>query len=160
MGYAATGFLSDTDATDQLGTGLAALLQPGDVVLLEGQIGAGKSHLARTIIQSMCYAAGLPPVDVPSPTYTLVQTYNLPNATVWHADLYRLSDASEVPELGLEDAIGTDILLIEWPDRLDEMPSGALTVELTVEGEGRRVKLSSQAERWSKISQLFQAHDA
>lgn len=104
---------------EALGAGLAA----GDTVLLEGDIGAGKTHFARSLIQSLQD----PVEDVPSPTFTLVQTYESAVAPIWHADLYRLSDPGEIAEIGLLDAIDTEICLIEWPDRLgSDWPSRAL----------------------------------
>lgn len=107
---------------------LAPRLVPGDVVLLTGDIGAGKTHFARCLIQSL-----LPtPEDVPSPTYTLVQTYPVPTGELWHADLYRLTTTSEVFELGLIDAFSDAICLIEWPDRLGDLaPPDALHLTLT-----------------------------
>lgn len=110
-----------------MATALAPRLVPGDVVLLTGDIGAGKTHFARCLIQSL-----LPtPEDVPSPTYTLVQTYTVPTGELWHADLYRLTDTSEVYELGLIDAFVDAICLIEWPDRLGDLaPPDALHLTL------------------------------
>ncbi|MCZ4354374.1 tRNA (adenosine(37)-N6)-threonylcarbamoyltransferase complex ATPase subunit type 1 TsaE [Roseovarius aestuarii] len=106
---------------------LAPRLEPGDVVLLTGDIGAGKTHFARCLIQKL-----LPvPEDVPSPTYTLVQTYPVPTGELWHADLYRLTDTSEVFELGLIDAFADSICLIEWPDRLGDLtPLNALHITM------------------------------
>lgn len=92
-------------------------LLPGDVVLLEGAVGAGKTHLARALI----HAVLLQDEDVPSPTFTLVQTYDTRNGTLWHSDLYRLSSTFEIEELGLIDAFADAICLIEWPDRLGEL---------------------------------------
>lgn len=102
---------------------LGAMLRPGDVVLLSGDVGAGKTHFARALIQSL-----LPqPEDVPSPTFTLVQTYETPVSEIWHVDLYRLTQTSEIEELGLIEAFDTAICLVEWPDRLgDLIPPGAL----------------------------------
>ena len=160
MGFAAATFLSDPDVTDRLGRAIAKALGPGDTVLLEGQIGAGKTHLARAIIHQLLESAGLPPTEVPSPTYTLIQTYDLPDATLWHADLYRLADASEVAELGLDEAFGTDIVLIEWPDRLDMLPAGALLVSLSMESDGRRASLSSDDDRWTVLQHVDGLLDA
>jgi tRNA threonylcarbamoyladenosine biosynthesis protein TsaE len=107
---------------------LAPRLVPGDVVLLTGDIGAGKTHFARCLIQSLLPS----PEDVPSPTYTLVQTYAVPTGELWHADLYRLTSTSEVFELGLIDAFADAICLIEWPDRLGDLaPVNALHVTMT-----------------------------
>ncbi|MCZ8150927.1 MAG: tRNA (adenosine(37)-N6)-threonylcarbamoyltransferase complex ATPase subunit type 1 TsaE [Rhodobacteraceae bacterium] len=131
-------FLSDDAATAALGERLAWLLQPGDTVLLEGPIGAGKSHLARALIRARLGRME----DVPSPTFTLVQTYEAADAEIWHADLYRLGHPDEVLELGLEQALGTAICLVEWPDRLGpHLPADALHLQLSVQGEGRRAVL-------------------
>ena len=121
-------------------------LQNGDIVLLKGEIGAGKSHFARSLIQ----AAMDKVEDVPSPTFTLVQTYDTLVGSIWHADLYRLSDQSEVFELGLIDAFGNDIVLIEWPDRLGYLePQDALTIELVIlENDKRKVIFSTSSCVW------------
>lgn len=116
--------LPTADATAALARWLAPHLHAGDVLLLEGPIGAGKTHFARALIQSLLDV----PEDVPSPTFTLVQTYEAANGTeVWHADLYRLTHPDEVLELGLDAAFETAICLVEWPDRLGAAtPPGAL----------------------------------
>ena len=121
-------------------------LQNGDIVLLKGEIGAGKSHFARSLIQ----AAMDKVEEVPSPTFTLVQTYDTVVGSIWHADLYRLSDQSEVFELGLIDAFGNDIVLIEWPDRLGYLePQDALTIELVIlENDKREVIFSTSSCVW------------
>lgn len=106
--------LSDAEATADFARRLGQELQPGDTVLLSGPIGAGKTHFCRSLIQSRLMAAE----DVPSPTFTLVQTYDSEAGEIWHADLYRLSDPAEVVELGLTDAFKSCICLVEWPDRL------------------------------------------
>ena len=160
MELSASPFLEDETATDRLGSVIAAMLEPGDTILLDGEIGAGKSHLARAAIQAMYRTAGLAPVEVSSPTYTIVQTYDLPNASVWHADLYRLADGSETHELGLDDAFGVDIVMIEWPDRLFEAPSDALQISLASEGLGRRVHLSSPNARWKALFEEIDGLDA
>ena len=140
--------LPDPAATTQLGRNLAEHSGPGDTLLLEGQIGAGKSHLARAIIKALVGEDE----EVPSPTYTLVQTYDAPLCEIWHADLYRLSDPSEVVELGLDEAWSTAICLIEWPDRLgDAAPADALTISLAEEGEGRSACLAASSERWARL---------
>jgi tRNA threonylcarbamoyladenosine biosynthesis protein TsaE len=110
-------------------------LRAGDCLLLEGQIGAGKSHFARAFIQARLGRAE----DVPSPTFTLVQSYQA-DVEIWHADLYRLSHPDEVLELGLDEAFDSAICLIEWPDRLGSLlPKGAMRLRFTLEGEGRQV---------------------
>lgn len=132
-------FLPSEEATDALGIRLARHLARGDTLLLTGPIGAGKSHLSRAIIRARLGRME----DVPSPTFTLVQTYEAPDADLWHADLYRLSHPDEVFELGLEDAFSTAICLIEWPERLGPYaPKDAIHISLSAEGDGRRAVIS------------------
>jgi len=133
-------YLPSEEATARLGAWLADRLQAGDCLLLEGSIGAGKSHLARALIRARLGRME----DVPSPTFTLVQTYQA-DTEIWHADLYRLSHPDEVLELGLDEAFDHAICLIEWPDRLGKLaPANALRLSLVPEGEGRRAILTTQ----------------
>lgn len=121
-------FSRSPDHSCALARRLGACLRPGDVLLLSGDIGAGKTHFARCLIQSLL----LYPEDVPSPTYTLVQTYPGKTGEIWHADLYRLSHPDDVFELGLTDAFDRAISLIEWPDRLGDLaPKTALHLTFT-----------------------------
>ena len=121
-----------------LGARLGRALRAGDTVALIGGLGAGKTTLTRGLVQSL-----LPHEIVPSPTYTLVQTYDFPNFTLWHCDLYRLEHPDEAYELGLMDAMGEEVCLLEWPDRLGNLlPDEALKIEITFEGKGRRVTLT------------------
>lgn len=129
--------LADPDATARLGQWLGLRMGAGDVLLLEGPIGAGKTHLARALIQARLARDGVVE-DVPSPTFTLVQTYRAGDLEICHADLYRLSHPDEVAELGLDDAFGSALCLIEWPDRLgSHRPAHAITLRLDARGEGR-----------------------
>ena len=131
--------LPEAEATARLGRSLAQLLRPGDTVLLHGPIGAGKSHLARALIRARLGRME----DVPSPTFTLVQTYPDTAGDIWHADLYRLTHVDEMAELGLEAAFDSGIALIEWPDRLGTLePAAALHLRLSAKDEGRRATLS------------------
>lgn len=131
--------LPDAAATEALGRGLAGLARPGDTILLEGPIGAGKSCLARAFIRALLG----PAEEVPSPTFTLVQVYEAVGAEIWHADLYRLTHPDEVWELGLDDAFQAAICLVEWPDRLGaHLPPHALRIRLDPAGEGRRATIS------------------
>lgn len=158
--FSATLSLPDEEASRRFGARLAPLLGPGDTVLLEGRLGAGKTHLARAIIQARLGAAGRFE-EVPSPTYTLVQTYSDGAVEILHADLYRLGDASELVELGLGEAFHDGIVLVEWPDRLGlEAPKDALTLRIEPEGDGRRLMAFSPASRWSKIAAAFRSVDA
>lgn len=136
-------FLADDAATSRLGAILAKHLCAGGTVLLQGPIGAGKTHLARAFIQARLGVAE----DVPSPSFTLVQTYGADADEIWHADLYRLSHPDEVLELGLGDAFATAICLVEWPDRLGKLtPANALHIALSDESDGRRAVLSGETQ--------------
>ncbi len=113
-------------ATQALAACIAPRLRPGDTLLLDGGIGAGKTAFARALIRARL---GNPAEDVPSPTFTLVQTYPSPDGDIWHADLYRLSHPDEAQELGLTEAMDSAICLVEWPDRLAGLaPANALTL--------------------------------
>jgi len=136
--------------TAALAARLAALLRPGDCLLLSGEIGAGKSVFARAAIQSMMAAEGAVE-EVPSPTFTLVQTYLIGPREVWHADLYRLSDGYEVDELGLTEAFDTAITFVEWPERLGERaPTSALRLTFSTGAEetDRGLRLAWSDPRW------------
>lgn len=141
-------FLPDLAATRALAQRVAARLSPGCVVLLEGDLGAGKSAFARAVIHEL--AGG--PITVPSPTFTLLQTYALPALEVAHADLYRLADPGEVAELGLEECWRHGALLVEWPDRAALWPAERLEVALAAmpggSEEARSVTLSGRG-RWA-----------
>lgn len=137
--------------TAALARSIGARLKPGDVVLLDGPIGAGKTHFARQLIQSVMDI----PEDVPSPTFTLVQSYDTRAGELWHADLYRLSSPDEIEELGLVGAFETAICLVEWPDRLGPLaPPDALTIRFgaaDTDEMSRRITLDWQGGRWPAI---------
>ena len=109
--------LADPAATERLARALAPRLGPGDLIGLTGGLGAGKSLFARALIGARLAALGRCE-EVPSPSYTLVQTYDLGGVELWHADLYRLGATGELAELGLEEAFAAAICLVEWADRL------------------------------------------
>ncbi len=111
--------LNSETETAALGAALAPVLRPGDTILLSGPVGAGKSLLARSVLTEMLKPYG-PVGDIPSPSYTLVQTYKAGGTDIWHADLYRMSGPEETIELGLNEAFGEGIVIVEWPDRLGE----------------------------------------
>lgn len=129
--------LPDEAATAALGERLGAVARAGDVVALVGDLGAGKSTLARGLIRSHLG----PETEAPSPTFTLVQTYPGPRFDIWHFDLYRLEDPGEARELGMEEAVD-GLSLIEWPERLGRyLPTVRLEVRLSLEGQGRIARL-------------------
>jgi tRNA threonylcarbamoyladenosine biosynthesis protein TsaE len=130
--------LANETATAELGATLAQRLRPGDVVGLYGELGSGKTTLARAILRA---AAGDPDLIVPSPTFTLVEIYETARGTYWHFDLYRLETPEQVYELGWEEARAEGIVLIEWPQRLGALLPKHLSVTLEVEGDGRRALL-------------------
>jgi tRNA threonylcarbamoyladenosine biosynthesis protein TsaE len=129
---------AETD-TQRLGAAIAAELKRGEAVCLSGPLGAGKSTLARALIQAL---AG-PETEVPSPTFTLVQSYVAPALVLAHFDLYRLSGPDEVTELGLDEALDEGAAVIEWPERLGRrLPPDRLDIEFALDGESRRARLS------------------
>jgi tRNA threonylcarbamoyladenosine biosynthesis protein TsaE len=130
--------LPDEATTEQLGATLAARLKPRDIVGLRGPLGSGKTTLARAILRA---AAGDPGLIVPSPTFTLVETYDTPRGPFWHFDLYRLERPEQVFELGWEEALADGIVLIEWPERLGDLLPRHLGVTLELEGDERRALL-------------------
>lgn len=135
--------LTSDAETLALGARLAKRLRPGDMVSLSGDLGAGKTTLARGLIQSK-----LGPVDVPSPTYTLVQTYDWDDTELWHCDLYRLEQAEDAYELGLIDAMGEVVLLVEWADKIGALwPEEARSVHLAFDGPARIATLTGWDDR-------------
>jgi tRNA threonylcarbamoyladenosine biosynthesis protein TsaE len=131
--------LPDEAATHALAARIAGLARPGDAILLEGGLGSGKTSFARGFLGALGIAE-----EVPSPTFTLLQTYDTRIGPVWHIDLYRLKHPREALELGIEDGRAEAVLLVEWPERLGPLrPADALTVALEIVGPGgRRASLS------------------
>lgn len=145
--------------TETLARSVAPLLVSGDTLLLNGEIGAGKTLFARSLIQARLAMDGNAE-HVPSPTYTLVQTYQDADTEIWHADLYRLADAADVMELGLQDAFRDAICLVEWPDRLGNLkPQSALNIDFEIGAtEGwRRLTFAASDPRWAKLLPVLQA---
>jgi len=143
--------LETAQETDALGVALARVCKPGDCILLSGQIGAGKSALARAFIRARLGEN----TEVPSPTFTLVQTYEDADCEIWHADLYRLSDPNEAVELGLTDAFEDHICLIEWPELLgDLVPDTALSIQINVTSSAHIATLTYPDIWTKKLEQL------
>jgi tRNA threonylcarbamoyl adenosine modification protein YjeE len=131
-------------ATLRLAIALASCVEPGDILALSGGLGSGKTSLARGFLRAR---AGDPDLEVPSPTFTLVQIYDLTSGSVWHLDLYRLKRPEEVWELGFEEALDQAILLIEWPERIAGLlPRARLDITFTLDPddpESRHVRLTA-----------------
>lgn len=145
--------LPDDAATDRVGAALGLMLRQGDAVLLEGELGAGKSALARAAIRALLAEAGRAE-DIPSPTFTLVQAYETNRGEVWHVDLYRLSTSEEALELGLDAAFDAAITLTEWPDRLGDLaPERRLLAHLDLpeHGDGRLLTLTPFGPNWDRV---------
>lgn len=149
-------FLPDEQATLRLGEDLALALRRGDVLALHGDLGTGKTTLARSLIRAL---AGDPELEVPSPTFTLVQVYEgrLP---IQHFDLYRLSSQDELDELGFDDALEQGAALVEWPEQAgDRLPRDAIRLELTESGAGRLARIFVPEAAASRIARSFAIRD-
>jgi tRNA threonylcarbamoyl adenosine modification protein YjeE len=146
-GFAVTLTLNGLADTDALGAAIASGLRAGDTVALNGDLGAGKTTLARAILRGLGVAE-----DVPSPSFTLVQEYETPKLAVRHYDFYRIENAREIDELGIDDALDDGAVLIEWPERAeDRIARDALRVSLSTSGEtARKVEIEGPA-RWAHV---------
>ena len=142
--------------TERAAKCFAEILMPGDVVLLQGPVGAGKTDFARTIIQTRLAEFGIVE-DVPSPTFTLVQVYEAGSTEIWHTDLYRLTSVDELYELGLDSAMETAICLIEWPERMgDQTPADAISAQFSITGDdSRTLELEWSAEKWNTVPDML-----
>jgi tRNA threonylcarbamoyl adenosine modification protein YjeE len=148
--------LPDERATIRLGEDIAAALRPGDVIALQGDLGAGKTTLARGVIRALATDPGL---EVPSPTFTLVQSYET-RIPLQHFDLYRLSSPDELDELGLDEAAATGAVLIEWPEKAgDRLPGDLATLRLADHGEGRTARFEGPQEFLSRIERSLAIRD-
>ena len=152
----ATRHLQNEEETRDAAIALSKYLRPGDVIALDGTLGAGKTAFARALINAMPGEAE----DVPSPTFTLVQTYQRGDAEVWHFDLYRLEDPEDVFELGIEDAFADAISLIEWPDKLGSyLPKKHLRIVLAQDGESdtRTLQIIGDESWQGRLSEVLDA---
>lgn len=134
--------LANERDTLALGARIIQTLSAGQLIALTGDLGAGKTTLVRGMIQSV-----LGDIDVPSPTYTLVQTYECPNFDLWHCDMYRLERPEDGYELGLLDAFEDAVCVIEWPDKIAPLlPKDRFEIDIQFDGEGRIAKLTGFGE--------------
>jgi tRNA threonylcarbamoyladenosine biosynthesis protein TsaE len=135
--------LEDEAATARAGAELARLVRPGDVITLSGSLGVGKTALARGFLAALGHQG-----DVPSPSFAIVQPYEDLGPPVWHVDLYRIEDSSEIEELGLDSAADA-VLLVEWPERSGERAwPGALRLSLDFGPEGYRILTAEVPPSW------------
>ncbi len=146
--------LPDLGATQDLAARVAAVARPGDVIALSGPLGVGKTEFTRAFIRALALRHGAtPPEEVPSPTFTLVQTYGLGAVSVWHFDLYRIERPEDVAELGLDEALAGGVSLIEWPERLaGQLPRDRLDIALSyaeMDKPGARIAALTGHESWS-----------
>lgn len=144
--------LDKETATEALGTKIARALRVGDAVLLSGPLGAGKTVLARAILRALGVTG-----RVPSPTFTLVQSYETTNLFVRHFDLYRIESESDLIELGLEDALDDGAVIVEWPEHgFGQLPDSALKIEISpLKNETRSAHLTG-SNRWNGILEKSQ----
>jgi tRNA threonylcarbamoyladenosine biosynthesis protein TsaE len=139
--------------TTEVAGAVAASARVGDVIALWGDLGAGKTAFARAFIQARAGSA----IEVPSPTFTLVQVYELESGPIWHFDCYRLKRPAEVYELGFEDALAQAIVLVEWPERLANLlPGKRLDIRLTygAAAEARQIVLEGAGTWRERLSRL------
>ncbi|MEO0818069.1 MAG: tRNA (adenosine(37)-N6)-threonylcarbamoyltransferase complex ATPase subunit type 1 TsaE [Pseudomonadota bacterium] len=140
--------LPDLAATQMLSQRLAPYLKAGHVIALKGDLGAGKTTFSRALVSVLLGA----PTEVPSPTFTLVQTYEGPNFPIYHFDLYRLEDPAELDELGWDDTLD-GLSLIEWPGKAGaRLPIWRMTISIEIVGEGRRAVLEWSGEDWQDVA--------
>jgi tRNA threonylcarbamoyladenosine biosynthesis protein TsaE len=145
--------LPTLDATKDLAARIAKCLRVGDIVALKGPLGAGKTTLARYIIQDLGWMES----EIPSPTFTLAQEYDFSKFTLWHFDMYRLEAPEDAFEIGVEEAFATGVSLIEWPERLGGyLPLQRLDVTLSfrTNAGARHVELSAGAAWGDRVEQL------
>lgn len=137
--------------TIAIGKKLAHLARKGDVFALYGTLGMGKSVFARAFVQELCGNG-----EVPSPTFTLLQTYEAPDFDIYHFDLYRLKSPDEIFEIGVEDALYSGVSLIEWPDKMSPyLPRDIFKLEIVPQSNGRKLTITiNSAEKQSRLAAL------
>ncbi|USU12856.1 tRNA (adenosine(37)-N6)-threonylcarbamoyltransferase complex ATPase subunit type 1 TsaE [Sphingomonadaceae bacterium OTU29THOMA1] len=139
--------LSDAAATEAFGASLAAVVQPGDVITLQGSLGMGKTSIARGLLAALGLQG-----EAPSPSFAIVQPYDLPEVRmpVLHVDLYRIEDPDEMTELGLDEALSDTLLLVEWPERAPGYWPHALALTLTAAPDGGRILTADVPAGWRR----------
>jgi tRNA threonylcarbamoyl adenosine modification protein YjeE len=138
--------LEDEAATANLANSFKDIVRAGDIIALYGDLGAGKTTFCKALIRSLLND---PTHEVPSPTFTLVQTYDGPTFPIWHFDMYRLEDPSEVEELGFEETVD-GLALIEWPEKMgDALPPYRLDVRISFDTHNRKLTLTPHGDDWS-----------
>jgi tRNA threonylcarbamoyladenosine biosynthesis protein TsaE len=137
--------LADEAATRSAGAALAPLLRAGDVVLLDGPLGAGKTTFVRGLLGALGHEG-----EVPSPSFAIVQPYDALPLPLWHVDLYRIAHPSELDELGLDSVLGDGVLVVEWPDHAGQgaWPPSALALSLEPLKDGRRALTATPGQGW------------
>lgn len=145
--------IPDIAATEALAQRLAPLLRPRDIVALSGDLGAGKTAFARALIHTL----GEPDMEVPSPTFTLVQTYDVSSFEIWHFDLYRLESPQDAFELDIEEAFAAGVSLIEWPEKLgSHMPRTRLEIQISFADtpSARHIKITGSGDWVTRLKPL------
>ncbi len=137
--HSESAYLADAEATVGYGRKLAARLEAGVLVYVSGDLGAGKTTLVRGILRGLGHSG-----SVKSPTYTLLEPYELPTLVVYHFDFYRIGDSRELEFIGIDELMDSDaVKLVEWPERgADRIPAADVQITLQVENEGRRIEVS------------------
>ena len=147
-GYAGSLLVRSLAETEEFGRRIAARLKRGDAIALHGDLGAGKTTLARAILRALGVRD-----EVPSPSFTLVQEYEAAGVRIAHCDLYRIESPTELDEMGMEEALQNGVLLVEWPERAPErIPAGTLKIHIDIRGESERHITLSGPARWAELT--------
>jgi len=151
--------IPDLNTLEILAASIALEACRGDLIALQGPLGAGKTEFVRRFLSAQAHRVGVsPPREVPSPTFTLCQTYQIGAEDYWHYDLYRINTYNECIELGFEDALEEGVVLVEWPDRLGPLlPNNRLVIDLSISAEEYRVASITGYGSWEAKTSSFVA---